>query len=363
MGDDGSGSPIITIFPVMARRLVPIDATPGPSFVDALQRTWDEGDAALPVDPRLPPAATRRLLEALRVEEPVEAGDALVVATSGTTGEPKGVVLTHAAVLASATATSARLTVDPGRDTWLSCLPLAHVGGLSVVTRALLTGTPLSFDVGAPATLVSLVATQLGRMDTSGFRTVVLGGAAPPAHRPGNCVVTYGMTETGSGVVYDGVPLDDVEVRADDDGQLWVRGPMLLRSYRDGTDAKDADGWFPTGDAGAVDADGVVRVEGRIADVVVTGGEKVWPGPVERILAALPSVADVAIGGRPDHEWGERVVAYVVAAAAPPSLDELRDAVKAELPPWCAPKELVLVASLPRTALGKLRRGALRTTA
>jgi O-succinylbenzoic acid--CoA ligase len=363
MGDDGSGSPNVTIFPVVARRLVPIDATPGPAFVDSLRRAWDDGDAALPVDPRLPPPAARRLLDALRVEEPVEDGDALVVATSGTTGEPKGVVLTHEAVLASAGATSARLAVDPSVDTWLSCLPLAHVGGLSVVTRALLTGTPLTFDLLAPATLVSLVATQLGRMDVSRFRTVVLGGSAAPAERPDNCVVTYGMTETGSGVVYDGVPLDGVEVRADGDGQLWLRGPMLLRAYRDGVDPKDAEGWFPTGDAGTVGADGVVRVDGRIADVVVTGGEKVWPDPVERVLRRLPSVADVAIGGRPDHEWGERVVAYVVATAAPPSLDELRDAVKAELPPWCAPKEVVLVDSLPRTPLGKLRRSELRTTA
>lgn len=338
-------------------RLQPVDAAPGPAFVDALRRAWDAGDAVLPVDPRLPAPAARSLIAALGGREPVEPGDALVVATSGTTGEPKGVVLTHDAVRASAWATSARLAVDPATDRWLSCLPLAHVGGLSVVTRALVTGTPLTFDAGEPVTLVSLVATQLARMDTTRFRAIVLGGAAPPEDRPANCITTYGMTETGSGVVYDGVPLEGVEVRAVD-GELHLRGPMLLRAYRDGSDPKDAGGWLRTGDAGTV-VDGVVHVEGRMGDVIVSGGEKVWPDPVERVLRRLPSVADVAVAGRPDPEWGHRVVAWVVAEGEPPTLEELRDAVKAELPAYAAPKELVVVTGLPRTALGKLRRGEL----
>lgn len=340
------------------RRLIPLLAE-GAAFVDELQRAWDAGDAVLPVDPRLPAPARDALLGAMQPECPVEDGDALVVATSGTTGAPKGVVLTHEAVLASARATSARLGVDPSRDVWLSCLPLAHVGGLSVVTRALLTGTPLVFD-GA-ATLVSLVATQLPRIDVARFRTVVLGGSAPPDVLPPNAVVTYGMTETGSGIVYDGLALDGVEVRdvpvPSGVRELHVRGPMLLRAYRDGTDPKDAGGWLPTGDAGRV-IDGRVEVEGRIGDVIVTGGEKVWPEPVERVLRRVPGVDDVAVAGVPDPEWGERVVAYVVGR--PPPLGALRDAVKAELPAWCAPKEVVVVDALPRTALGKVRRGALR---
>jgi O-succinylbenzoic acid--CoA ligase len=247
--------------------------------------------------------------------------------------------------------------VDPGTDRWLSCLPLAHVGGLGVVLRALVTGTPLTFDVDEPATLVSLVATQLRRMDTSRFRSIVLGGAAPPEDRPPNCVITYGMTETGSGVVYDGRPLEGVEIRAVH-GELHVRGPMLLRAYRHGVDPKDPDGWLATGDAGSVSG-GVVRVEGRMGDVIVTGGEKVWPDPVERLLRRLPSVVDVAVAGRPDAEWGQRVVAWVVADGDAPSLDEVRDAVKAELPAYAAPKQLVIVDDLPRTALGKVRRADL----
>ena len=339
------------------QRLVPVVAE-GRAFVDALQRAWAAGDAVLPVDPRLPAPARDALLAAMRLDDDVESGDALVVATSGTTGEPKGVVLTHDAVLASATATSARLAVDPWRDRWLSVLPLAHVGGLSVVTRALLTDTPLSFDPDdRRATLVSMVATQVRRTDVSRFRAVVVGGAAPPADLPPNAVTTYGMTETGSGVVYDGAPLDGVEVRAVE-GELQLRAPMLLRAYRDGRDPKDADGWLATGDAGEV-ADGRVTVHGRVGDVIVTGGEKVWPDPVEAVLRRVPGVAEVAVAGAPDEEWGQRVVAFIEVDADPPSLAELRDAVKAELPAYAAPKEVVVVTSLPRTALGKVQRALL----
>ena len=302
----------------------------------------------------------------------VEPGDALVVPTSGTTGPPKGAVLTADAVAASAEATSARLAVDPARDRWLACLPLAHVGGLSVVTRALRTGTPLTV-IPAPdpsaveeaartgeATLVSLVATALGRLDPSGFRAVVLGGSAPPARLPPHVHTTWGMTETGSGVVYDGVALAGVDLRVVD-GELHVRGPMLARAYRDGAPVAGADGWLRTGDAAELGQDGRLSVSGRLDDVVVTGGEKVHPDAVERVLRWLAGVAEVAVAGRPDVEWGQAVVAWVVPAdpAAPPGLDLLRDAVKAVLPPWAAPRRLVLVAALPRTAIGKVRRGAL----
>src|SRR5688572_614178 len=194
-------------YPLAVGRLVVVRAEAGPSFVDALLEAWEHGDAVLPLDPRLPPRAASRLTESLGADQPVDKGDAVVVPTSGTTGDPKGVVLTHDALRASATVTSARLEADPERDIWLSCLPLAHIGGLSVVVRSLLTGTSLTFDPDAPATLVSLVPTQLRRMDVSRFRAVLLGGAAPPDDPPPNCIVTYGMTETGAGVVYDGRPL------------------------------------------------------------------------------------------------------------------------------------------------------------
>jgi O-succinylbenzoic acid--CoA ligase len=355
------------------RRLVPLAMPGGPDFVDALRRTWDEGDAVLPVDPRLPKPAIDTLLHALRVDEPVENGDALVIATSGTTGQPRGVVLTHDALAASAIATSTRLAVDPARDTWLACLPLAHVGGLSVVTRALITDTPLvvhpGFDADAVeraaddgATLVSLVTTALRRIDPARFRVIVLGGSAPPADLPANVVTTYGMTETGSGVVYDGVALDGVECAIDPaTNEISLRGPMLLRCYRDGIDPTVSEGWFRTGDAGSIDGDGRLQVFGRIDDMVITGGENVWPDAVERILVTLPSVQEVAVVGRDDDEWGQRVVAMIVPVdpARPPTLDELREEVKERLGPWAAPREVVLVDALPRTALGKIRRSEL----
>jgi O-succinylbenzoic acid--CoA ligase len=343
----------------------------GDAFVDGLRRAWDAGDAVLPLDPRLPGPARAAVLAAARVEEPVEPGDALVVATSGTTGEPKAAVLTHEAVTASALATSHRLGVDPDTDRWLACLPLSHVGGLSVVTRALLTGTPLTvhdrFDAAATAraagegcTLTSLVPTALTRVDPGLFRVILLGGQAPPADRPRHVVATYGMTETGSGIVYDGLPLDGVELRIEPDGEIHVRAPMLLRTYRDGTDPKLPDGWFPTGDVGSLE-DGELRVHGRRGDLIITGGENVWPTAVERVLATHPQVAEVSVVGRADPEWGQRVVAVVVPRdrSRPPTLDDLRAWAKQQLPAFAAPTGLDLVTALPRTAIGKVRRGDL----
>ena len=344
-------------------RLVAIDLPGGPAFVDELRRVWDAGDAAFPVDQRLPAAAKRDLCAAMRVGDGVESGDALVVATSGSTGTPKGVVLTHDAVAASARATSDRLDVDAD-DHWLACLPLSHVGGLSVVTRALHTGTQLTvlpgFDAAAVedvgATLVSLVATALARIDPSRFRTIVLGGSRPPDDRPANCVTTYGMTETGSGVVYEGVPLDDVEVDITPDGEIRLRAPMLLRCYRDGTAPLDADGWFATGDLGVWLPDGQLHIAGRRGDLIITGGENVWPEAVETALADHPGVADVMVRGVDDPEWGQLVEALIVPIGDPPTLDSIRAHVKAHHPAYMAPKRLSFVESLPRTSLGKLRR-------
>jgi O-succinylbenzoic acid--CoA ligase len=375
-------------------------------FVDALRAIWDTGDAAAPLDSRLPAAARRVMLEALRPTRivgsdgeqhalpdgsGVEEGDALVVATSGTTGQPKGVVLTHEAVVASARATTERLAVDPSRHSWLACLPLAHIGGLAVVTRAVVTDTPLLVMPGfeaevveaagrtGRATHVSLVTTALARLDPSVFACILLGGSEAPDALPPNVVSTYGLTETGSGVVYDGQPLAEVDIalrhgdgtyttaddtRAGNEGEILVRAPMLFRCYRDGSTGRapgpDGDeSWFATGDAGHFDEGGKLAVSGRIDDVITTGAEKVWPDVVERVLNAHPDVAEVAVWKRSDPEWGERVVAWVVPTNDAPSLDELRKVVADTIAPWAAPKELVIVDDLPRTASGKVRRRAL----
>ncbi|HWE65916.1 MAG TPA: AMP-binding protein [Acidimicrobiales bacterium] len=388
--------------------LVALDLPGGAGFVDALRAIWDTGDAVAPLDPRLPAPARAALLEALRPTrlvgsdgelharpdgQPVEEGDALVMATSGSSGRPKGVVLTHDALLASARATTERLGVDPQRHHWLACLPLAHIGGLSVISRALLTGTPLTvlpgFEADAVeaygrsgrATHVSLVAAALRRLDPGVFAGILLGGSRPPGELAPNVVVTYGMTETGSGVVYDGVPLDDVEVAIahfDDGGggiggdsvdqtggEILLRAPMLMRCYRDGASGRvtGPDGtatWFATGDAGSLNEDGTLNVSGRLADVINTGAEKVWPDAVELVLAGHPGVVEVAVWKRADPEWGERVVAWVVPSTTPPSLEELKELVASTLAPWAAPREVVFTEALPRTASGKIRRSELR---
>ena len=382
-------------------RLVAVLAHGTTGFVEALRRRWDAGDAVLPVDPRLPAPVRERLLRSVRpavlidptdgteaalegASPPMADGDALVVPTSGTTGEPKGMVLTYDALLAHARSVHAQLGVTAS-DRWLACLPLAHVGGLGVVVRAVLDGIGLDvhhgFDadaVGAAqragCTLTSLVPTALDRLGADGWRWIVLGGSADPVtDRPANVIRTWGLTETGGGVVYDGRPLPGVEVIAAVEGDLWVRSPTLTRGLRraDGTvvdhrrtrsDDPTSAGWLPTGDGGEVGVDGTVTVHGRLDDMIVTGGENVWPEAVEAVLRRHPAVAEVAVTGRPDPEWGQRVVACVVPtpdAAGPPSLAMLRNQVRAELPAWCAPREIHLVRALPRTPTGKVRRSDL----
>ncbi len=261
---------------VPAHRLVTLALPPGEEFVAALEAAWARGDAVLPLDPNLPTAAADRLLAAIRPEQPIEDGIALVIATSGSTGEPKAAQLTHRALEASARATHARIGLTP-TDRWLSCLPWHHIGGIQVMLRARLLGIPLvvhdRFEVdrfaAADATLTSLVPIQLQRLldagvDLARFRVILLGGAAPPpglleraAEAGAPVVTTYGMSETAGGCVYDGTPLDGVDVRIGADGRIQLRGPMLMAGYR-GAPELDArtlvDGWLVTSDLGAIDA-------------------------------------------------------------------------------------------------------------
>ncbi|HEX3706175.1 MAG TPA: AMP-binding protein [Mycobacteriales bacterium] len=367
-----------------SRRLVSLALAPGEDFSAALEQVWADGDAVLPIDPFAPKAATDRLLAAMRPDLAVEDDVALVIATSGSTGEPKGAQLTHAALQSSIDAAHERIGREPG-DVWLSCLPWHHIGGLQVLLRSRRLGIPLvvhdRFDVerfvGADATLTSLVPTQLAALLDAGvdlrrYRAILLGGAAASeslldrARQAGAVIVTtYGMSETAGGCVYDGRPLDGVEVDVTDDGRLALRGPMLMCGYRlrpDLTAQTLIDGWLVTNDLGRVAADGPVEVIGRADDVIVTGGVNVVAGEVATALGTHPAVVDAAVIGIADERWGQRVVAVIEAGTPTPSVEELREWCRALLPAASLPREVVVVDAMPRLASGKVDRLALGRT-
>jgi O-succinylbenzoic acid--CoA ligase len=183
-----------------------------------------------------------------------------------------------------------------------------------------------------------------------------VGGAASDA-LPNNAIATYGMTETAGGVVYDGAPLDDVDVRLEH-GEILVRTPSMARTYRHAP-LPLQDGWLATGDLGDLDGQQLV-VKGRRDDLIITGGVKVWPRVVEARLREHALVNDVCVIGAPDAQWGSIVVAYIsTSATAVPTLEQLRSHVKETLSPPHAPQRLVVVPKIPRTTLGKVRRSEL----
>ena len=292
----------------------------------------------------------------------------LVMLTSGSSGDPKAAQLSWHALRASADLTQAALRHD-GASVWFPSLSASHIGGLAVLLRAILSDATLVWDdvddiENAPArgaTHVAVVRTQLVRHDLSGFETVLLGGARPPASMGENVVSTWGMTETGSGIVYDGHALAGVDV-VELNGELLVRSPTLFSSYRESerprvTGPDGRDDWFPTGDGGSV-LEGRVSVRGRLGYVINTGGEKLWPEDLEGAVSTLVGVHDVAVTGVDDPEWGQRVVALVVSDGR--SLDQAIMALATErIGPWAKPKEIRYVTAIPRTSNGKIKRDQL----
>lgn len=369
-----------------------------------------------------PPSPDSNIAELLRAAEQSLAGTGVTLTTSGSTGRPKAVALPAEALHASATATAERVG---GHGHWLLTLPTDHVAGWQVVVRSAMAGTvPAVLDgpftveaftsaaarvTGGPR-LVSLVPTQLlrllehpsGRAAAADFDAVLVGGAALPAtvlaraEAAGICVVrTYGMTETSGGCVYDATPLRGVQV-ALDEGRVLLGGPVLASEYlgdpaltaeRFSTDSSGRR-WFRTDDVGELDEAGRLRLLGRVDDVINTGGFKVAPRPVEEALTHLPQVREALVLGVPDPEWGQRVVAVLVAhrdaatsdtrppgtttpdtatpdTAAPgtatPDTATVRDLLRDQLPAHALPRQVVWLEQLPLLSSGKPDRVALRT--
>lgn len=379
----------------MARALqgvsVPTGSAVLDSYLPALAAALDgAGPALLP----LPTGGTRRsVVDALRPDLPLERDDvALVVPTSGSTGEPKGTMLTADAVRFAADAGHEALS-GPGQ--WLVAMPVGHVGGIQTLVRSLqarvrpvvldlYAGFDVTAFVAAAATMdrsvpryVSLVPTQIRRLlaadaDLSGFDAILVGGAALPsslraqaADRGWRVVETYGMSEVCGGVVYDGKPLSGIEIGLVD-GRIAIGGPTVFVGYRlhpELTAEALVDGRHLTQDLGHIDDQGVVHVLGRADDVIISGAVNVAAAAVERVLGDHPDVAVCAVIGVTDEEWGERVVAVVqpVHWDRVPSLGELREFAAGRLEPAELPREVVALGMLPMLASGKPDKVAVRT--
>jgi O-succinylbenzoic acid--CoA ligase len=355
------------------------------------------GRPALLLHPKLTPhERSAELAATAAAARTLPADAAAIIYTSGTTGRARGAVLTREALLASAAASAANLGWADD-DCWLLAMPLARVGGLSIVTRCLAARRAVAlagaFDAQAlprqivqhRATLLSLVPTMLVQLFDAHphwrapdhLRAVLVGGApasprllARAAERGVPVVLTYGCTETCSQVVATpyaarhapasvgaGRPLPGVQLRIEH-SRILVRGPMRMAGYL-GEAPLAADAWFDTGDLGTLDASGALHLHARRSDLIVSGGENVYPAEVEHVLEACPGVHAAAVFGLADETWGEVVAAALVTGPQPPPDRVLVEHLAARLAPHKRPRRIGVVPELPLTPAGKLDRAAL----
>lgn len=382
----------------------PVTVAPDLDGLLSLLGLWRIGATPAPLSPRLTDGERETAVRAL---EGVEPGAQVILWTSGTSGSPRGVALSFDNLEASARAAGNRLALDAG-DVWLASLSPAHVGGLALLTRALLLGSRLvlwgAFDADQasrlmdgtaggepeppPLTHMSVVPVQLRRLldaredrrPPRAFRCLLVGGAHAPADLVSRALdagwplaLTYGMTEMASqvataapelvrektGVV--GPPLDDVEIRIDDGGEILARGPTQALGYVAGPGAlADEEGWYRTGDLGYLDEDGDLWITGRRSDRIVSGGTTVDAGEVEEALRAHPSVVDACAVGLPDDEWGEVVGAWVVPVEGEFDLDEVDGWIRERLSSAKRPRRWVVERVVPRNVNGKPDRFLIR---
>jgi len=350
----------------------------------------EAGVPALMLHPKLTGVERAALLaQAEAITEPLPPGAAAVLFTSGTTGTPKAAVITQTALVASARTSSANIGWQPD-DCWQMCMPIARVGGLSILTRCLAARTAVAiapaFDAKSwpdtlaeqAVTLTSLVPTMLTKVFEASpdwraparLRALLLGGTSAShklltrAHEAGVPVITtYGMTEACSHVVAtpygerhqasigSGKPLAGAAVRVDR-GHIQVRGPMLMHGYW-GQAPLDRQAWFDTGDLGEFDSHGYLHVHARRSDLIVTGGDNVYPVEVEHALETIPGLRAATVLGLPDELWGQTVAALLVAEGEPPADEALCAAIGERLSPHKRPRHIAFVAALPQTAAGK----------
>ena len=383
----------------------PLVVETDPEGIATLLACWRLGATAAPLNPRLTPVEQSEARQAL---SDVEGDSQVILWTSGTSGRPRGVALSDDNLMSSCEAVAERLELRPS-DCWLATLSMAHVGGLVLVVRALMTGATLvapgrldtpqqsaqidgtSEDGGSPrpVTHMSLVPTQLlrlleyrdGRAPPSTFRCALIGGAhAPPdlvarATEDGwPLALTYGMTEMSSQVATAapalvrakpgtvGPPLRGVELEIAAGGEILLRGATRAVGYLGpgASDICDQEGWYHTGDFGRLDEDGDLWVTGRRADRIVSGGVTIDATEVEQAVRTNPGVADVCVVGLEDSEWGQVVAAAVVACADGVDQSELEAEVSMRLSSAKRPKVWRLLPLLPRNANGKVDRAAVQ---
>jgi O-succinylbenzoic acid--CoA ligase len=331
--------------------------------------------------------------------------------TSGTTGKPKGVIITYGMQWWNASSSALNLGHSPD-DRWLACLPLFHIGGLSILMRSVIYGISVilldKFDEQAvnqaiqqdSVTIVSVVAVMLQRMLTAlskqgqkthypaTLRCVLLGGGPAPRPLLEQCAQlnipvaqTYGLTESCSQAVTlapsdalrklgsAGRPLLPVQIqirqenqpaRAGEAGVIYLQGPTITPGYADRPDATAEafqDGWFCTGDLGYLDADGYLYVLDRRSDLIISGGENVYPAEIESVLLAHPAVAEAGVCGQTDPHWGQVAIAFIKTHPGQATeAAEILAYAQQRLARYKVPRAIYFVAELPRNSSGKLLR-------